>query len=404
MTPMPQVVIVGAGPTGATLALLLAQHNIRVTLIEASRNFHRVFRGEGLMPSGLEALDQMGLSSIIDRIPHQPLKGWEVIIEKRSLFRVAEPLEAGSKACTLVSQPAFLSEVIRAAQQFSTFEFLPDTSVQDLVWSENRVIGIKLNNGSVLESDLVIGADGRNSIVRKRADLTLETQSQPFNILWFKLASSSQFETNNIFYMIAEKDSAFSIFHSAEGNLHVGWAVLEDDRPDGQEVDWIDRFAAASPPWLADYFRQNADTLERPILLSVVVGRCPQWYKPGLLLLGDAAHPLSPIRAQGINMALRDVVVAANHLIPLLKEASTPQALDEAIAAIQAEREPDIIGIQRLQQEEVAQAELVKRNPLLKFLFRYFTPLMRYPAQQSWLRRQLKLRRGFTQVQLSSFI
>src|SRR3569832_2578088 len=99
---MTQVVIVGAGPTGATLALLLVQRGIAVKLIEASRNFRRVFRGEGLMPSGLDALEQMGLSSVLKCIPHRPLDAWVFLIDNRFLFRVDEPMEPGGKTCTLV--------------------------------------------------------------------------------------------------------------------------------------------------------------------------------------------------------------------------------------------------------------------------------------------------------------
>jgi 2-polyprenyl-6-methoxyphenol hydroxylase-like FAD-dependent oxidoreductase len=94
---MTQVVIVGAGPAGATLALLLVKRGIAVKLIESSRNFRRVFRGEGLMPSGLDALEQMGLSPVLESIPHRPLDAWEVLIENRFLFRVDEPIEPGGK-------------------------------------------------------------------------------------------------------------------------------------------------------------------------------------------------------------------------------------------------------------------------------------------------------------------
>jgi 2-polyprenyl-6-methoxyphenol hydroxylase-like FAD-dependent oxidoreductase len=115
---MTQVVIVGAGPTGATLALLLVKRGIPVKLIEASRDFRRVFRGEGLMPSGLDALEQMGLSDLLEGIPHKALDAWEFIIEERSLMRVKEPIEAGGKPCTLVSQPHLLEALIAEASQY----------------------------------------------------------------------------------------------------------------------------------------------------------------------------------------------------------------------------------------------------------------------------------------------
>ena len=106
------VVIVGGGPTGVTLALMLVQRGIAVTLIEAASDFHRVFRGEALMPSGLNAFDDMGLSKILEQIPHRQLNAWEFILNKKPLFKVDEPIETDTQPCTLFTQPTLnLSKV-----------------------------------------------------------------------------------------------------------------------------------------------------------------------------------------------------------------------------------------------------------------------------------------------------
>jgi 2-polyprenyl-6-methoxyphenol hydroxylase-like FAD-dependent oxidoreductase len=396
-----QVVIVGAGPTGATLALMLVKRGITVKLIEASRNFRRAFRGEGLMPSGLDALEQMGLSPVLECIPHQTLDAWEFIIEGRSLFRVDEPIEPGGKPCTLVSQPALLEALIDEASTYPNFEFVQNAPVQDLLWSDGRVSGVKLSSDDFV-ADLVVGADGRNSAVRQRANLSLEQQSQSFDLLWFKLADSPRFESENIFYSILHGHHAFGLFRSSEGNLQLGWALRDRDSMNWKQVDdWSEILASASPPWLAEHFRQNAKTIDRPVLLSVVVGRCSHWYAPGLLLLGDAAHPMSPIRAQGINMALRDVIVAANHLVPLLREAVELSVIDAALSKIQAEREPEIIRVQQLQAQEAAQAELLDKSALIRWAASQLAPLLCYPIRQSWIARQRQLRQGVTRVELT---
>jgi 2-polyprenyl-6-methoxyphenol hydroxylase-like FAD-dependent oxidoreductase len=413
---MSQVVIIGAGPTGLTLAMLLARQGITVKLVEVSRNFRRTFRGEALMPSGLDAIEQMGLSEIVARIPHRPLDAWEFLIENRSIFRVDEPMEAGGQPCTLISQPAFLEAVLAEASACPSFEFIDGTGVRDLVWQDERVVGVTLGDSREIAADLVIGADGRNSIVRQQANLALTTSSASFDILWFKLASSPQLESENVFYSILASQAAFGLFRGSEGNLQVGWSLHREngekyDTSEWQQTDWAQKFAAASPDWLATAFRQQADTIERPMLLSVTVGLCPRWHLPGVLLLGDAAHPMSPIRAQGINMALRDVVVATNHLVPLLQQLpSLPDEkslqlteIDRALSQIQAEREPEIIQIQKLQQAEVAQGELMQNYPLIRYAVSRLVPripLLRARIRQSWIDRQLLLRQGVTQVSL----
>lgn len=397
-----QIVIVGAGPTGVTLALLLVKRRIAVTLIEAAKDFHRVFRGEGLMPSGLEALEEMGLSALLEHIPHRQLDAWEFILEDKQLFRVDEPMGA-TRPCTLISQPPLLKALISEAQTNDGFEFIQGVPVKDLLWSNQRVAGVVLSDGREFTADLVIGADGRNSLVRQRIGLELVRQPKNIDILWFKLAASPEFAADNVFRTIVNGDRVFTIFHGAEsGKLHLAWVMSATENTDSKQTNWAEIFASLSPSWLAEHFRNHADTIESPIRLSVVVGYyCPQWHAPGVLLLGDAAHPMSPVRAQGINLALRDVIVAANHLVPLLQRETEHQDIDTALSHIQAEREAEIIRAQQLQLAEARQGELLPKNALLRSLLIQLAPLLRKTIKKSWLKRQYKMRQGITQVQLT---
>ncbi|MBD2496698.1 FAD-dependent monooxygenase [Nostoc sp. FACHB-280] len=399
---MSQVVIVGAGPTGATLAVLFAKRGIEVKLVEASRNFHRIFRGEGLMPSGLDALAQMGLLPILESIPHRALDAWEFFIDNQFLFRAQEPFQTGERSTTLVSQPSLLEALIAEATNYSNFEFIQGVSVKDLLWNEQRVGGVKLSDERNIDADLVIGADGRNSVVRQRANLSLEHYSKTFDVLWFKLASSSDVGLESIFYSIVNVTHAFGLFQGAEGNLQLGWSLGEGAGSDWRQVDWPKMLVSVSPPGIAEQIKQNQHTIERPVLLSVVVGRCPRWYVPGLLLLGDAAHPMSPIRAQGINMALRDVIVAANHLVPVLLSTKLQQSnIDAVLPEIQAQREPEIVRVQRLQAQEAGQAELLGKSALLRWAISKLPPVLRQFIRQSWLLRQIQLRQGIKPLELT---
>jgi 2-polyprenyl-6-methoxyphenol hydroxylase-like FAD-dependent oxidoreductase len=393
-----KVIIVGAGPAGATLAYLLVQRGIAVTLVEASRTFERFFRGEGLMPNGLDALAQMGLAPLLQHLPHRSLAAWEFWLDQHRLFRVDEPLEKGGKSTTLVSQPEFLEAVVATAARYSGFEFVHGVTVQNLLWQNDRVSGVLLADGRSLSADLVVGTDGRQSTVRQRANLTLTQQPQRFDILWFSLVSHPQFARENIFYSILKGDQALGLFQSAQGRLQVGWFLSESSPSDGQNQDWSSRLTATVPPWLTEHVREHGNTLTRPVLLSVRVGICPRWWVPGALLLGDAAHPMSPIRAQGINMALRDAVVATNHLVPALSSSKDHAALDAALPQIQTERLPEIMRAQVLQQQEVNQAQLLGSSAPLRWAVTQGTPVLRPLIRQAWLRRQRLLRQGVTPV------
>ena len=396
-----QVVIVGAGPTGAVLALILVRRGIKVKLIEASRDFKRQFRGEGLMPSGLDALEQINLLKLLPDLPYQTIDAWDFLLSYRRLFKVDEPLETKGRQCTTVSQPHLLAAIIQEATTYSQFEFIQGEAVGDISYQSDRLSGIKLNSGIEINADLVIAADGRNSLMRKKAGINLIERQNSINILWFKLDSGALSQTKNVFYSIIQGKDAFGLFRSSSGQFHIGWGLHADDNYDWKSVNWVEKLAATSPPWLAEHVRQHQASLTPPMLLSVVVGRCDRWSVPGLLLLGDAVHPMSPIRAQGINMAFRDAIVAANHLVPILKDSEANlEQIDRVLPLIQQEREPEIVRIQQLQAQEMGQAELLHNSAFVRWGARTFAPIIRPGIKYSWLHRQKQMRQGVTKVTL----
>ncbi|MEL7505559.1 MAG: FAD-dependent monooxygenase, partial [Cyanobacteria bacterium J06554_6] len=194
-----KVIIVGAGPAGATLALLLARADVQVTLVEQTNDFDRVFRGEGLMPAGVDALFQMGLDDLLHTIPSRYLESWHIYLEGKEIFVVPESLEKlGNRALSIIPQTAFLEGVVERAQAFPSFRFLPGTAVQNLLTDDNqRVMGVQIRHHkqiSELTGDLVIGCDGRGSIVRRRAGLKLELLPDQYDVLWFKLPAPARLQ------------------------------------------------------------------------------------------------------------------------------------------------------------------------------------------------------------------
>ena len=407
------IVIVGAGPAGATLALMLVQRGIGVVLVEARRDFARSFRGEALMPSGLDALEMMGLLPMLNSLPTQAISSWEFSVEGQPFFSVDEPM-GSNRPCTLVSQAHFLAAVIAQAQQFENFSFLQGEAVQDLLWEGDRVLGVQLSGGlssKPIEASLVIGCDGRGSIVRTKAGLILNEEPKPFNILWFKIDSPESSPPNrpelnaiglssispNPFQVFVQGRNAFSVFRSSENQVQVGWVLSEDDRTWKDISDWRSHLAAASPVALAQYFQTLERPIDRPLLLTVKVGRAPQWSKPGCLLLGDAAHPMSPIRAQGINMALRDAVQATRSITAAWAgslDDGLNGAIDRALTDIQTAREPEICNMQTLQAHEADDAAKLHSSNLLRQVIKTFAPVIGPVIRQKWIHRQKLLRHG----------
>ncbi|MEO0540549.1 MAG: FAD-dependent monooxygenase [Cyanobacteria bacterium P01_A01_bin.105] len=404
-----QVMIVGAGPAGAALALLLARQQVAVTLIEQADSLARVFRGEGLMPAGMDALHQMGLAELLDNIPCRQLESWNIFLEGKEIFVIPEPLRRlGSRALSIVSQTALLEGMIDQAKAYPNFTFLSGTQVQEVVRDDQqRIVGVTVNQAgqsALMPADLVIGCDGRGSTVRRKAGLTLTLLPDQYDVLWFKLPAPVPLQNRCQFYLMARgKTHPAACYTSWDGRLQYGLIMPKGGLAQLGEQDWLTAAMAPAPTWLADHMQTHRAAVSAPVRLNVMVGRCPQWRVPGGLLLGDAAHPMSPVRAQGVNLALRDAIVAANHLVPALRSGQA-KAIDAATAAIQTERMPEVVRSQTLQLRESESLNDIRNATWKLALAQRLVPLVgKLPiAQWAWLFRQRQLRFGVTPVQLTS--
>ncbi|WP_254967413.1 FAD-dependent monooxygenase [Cyanobium sp. CH-040] len=389
----------GAGPAGATLALRLSRAGRPVTLVEASTSLERQFRGEALMPHGLEALEAMGLLPLAGAIPQRPLCGWSFVLEGRELFRLAEPLEAGpdAAACTLISQPELLRHWLAELGELPGARLLLGRRAAGLLLENGRVAGVRLDDGQTLTASLVVAADGRASRLRQQAGLPLQRRGDAIELLWFRLEGHDPSPLQGWFTTLIGPGGLFSAFDSASGGVQLGWV------PQGEETsgDWAERFAALSPPALAAWLRDAAADLREPVRLRVEVGQVERWWRPGLLLLGDAAHPMSPVRAQGINLALRDACTAAEELLKALEGCGGEEQerrLDRALARIEARRRPECERIQTLQAEETQRGLLLRRQGWLRRALALNAPWLGALVAERWRRQQLPLRLGVTNL------
>ena len=347
------VLIVGAGPAGAVLSYLLSREGIPVTLIERQHDFDREFRGEILMPSGIEPFTQMGLEKQLNAVPHVTLNGVELYANQKYLTTFAFNKELfGKYNPRWVSQPDLLEMLVEECSQFRNFKLIRGTRVRKLIEGKNRVLGVIFDGNKKQEqlyASIVIGADGRKSRVRSSLGSPLSAVSVPMDIVWLKVPNIKASSKLSI-YVGGGRLLISAPTH--DENLQLGFVIkkgsFKDIRNQGI-LSLIESIAKHADPILGNHLRKNSGQIKNPFLFSTVADYVHHWTAPGTLLLGDAAHAMSPVGGQGLNLAIRDSIIAANHLIPTLTRSSNENKLDETTKKIQAERSTEIETIQRLQ-------------------------------------------------------
>ena len=354
--PPGSVIVVGAGPAGASLAYLLASRGVPVTLLERQRDFAREFRGEVLLPSGLEALHEMGLGDVVSSIPHIAPTAIALYASARPVFRLpVQPEFVGAHPPTALSQPAFLEAVIRAASAYPSFKVEIGATVTDLLRVGGRVGGVIVRSQTgerQLHADLVVGADGRSSAIRRACGLEVRKHGLDADIVWCKLPLPAFLGGDAPLRVYIGSAHLLIAYRAADELLQVAWVIAKGTYGELRQrgiTEWVEEMAHHVTPDLGAHLREHSRSLTHPFLLSAVSDRVTRWSVPGGLVIGDAAHTMSPVGGQGINIALRDAVVAANHLVPVLQRTPTAERLDAATQAIETERTPEVAYIQQLQ-------------------------------------------------------
>ena len=351
---MKNVVVVGAGPAGASIAYLLANRGIAVTLVERRRDFAREFRGEILMPSGIEALQQLGLGDALAQPDSHAASDFALYMNSELIFtEQLDPEVFHGHPPLAISQPALLEAIVAKAEKLTTFTFVRGVSVKELVEDNGTITGVTIredNRDRFLPADLVIGADGRNSVVRKHLNHAVTEKSPPMDIVWCKLPCPDDWPGLKAY---VGRGHLLVAYHTWDHSLQLGWVILKGTfgelRNKGIEA-WIEEMARHVSPDLASHLRTHSDAAEKPFLLDTVSDCVNGWSQPGVLLIGDAAHTMSPVGGQGVNIALRDAVVAANYLEPLLNNSSTSVTeITSALHDIEKERRVEVDYIQNLQ-------------------------------------------------------
>jgi 2-polyprenyl-6-methoxyphenol hydroxylase-like FAD-dependent oxidoreductase len=314
--------VAGGGPAGMMLGLLLARAGVSVLVLEKHADFLRDFRGDTIHPSTLELMHELGLLEELLRLPHQELPRLVAQVGDTAL-PVADftHLRTRCKFIALMPQWDFLDFLARHAAGYAAFRLEMRAEATGLVEEAGRVIGVRGSAATgpfEVHADLVVAADGRSSILRERAGLHVEDLGAPMDVLWFRLSRSpgdpeatmGRFDAGRIFVLI-----------NRGPYWQCGYVIPKDGAGEVRRrgLEAFRASVAALAPFAADRIVEIRDW-DDVKLLTVKVDRLRQWYRPGLLCIGDAAHAMSPVGGVGINLAIQDAVAAANRLWMPLRE------------------------------------------------------------------------------------
>jgi 2-polyprenyl-6-methoxyphenol hydroxylase-like FAD-dependent oxidoreductase len=314
--------IVGGGPAGAVLSLLLARQGISVYLLETHKDFDRDFRGDTIHPAVMQIMEELGLSNSLLQLPHAKMHRIQVKTPQETITLADfSRLKTPYPYIMMLPQVRFLEFITQEAQKYPNFHLILGANVQELITENGIIQGVRYRGQGgwhEVRATLTIGADGRHSKLRQLGDFESVETSPPMDVLWFRLPRQPE------------------EFAGGMGRFGSGKIVVMLDRGDEWQMGYVipkggyQQLRAAGLEELKksiiDTVPELANRIEflhdwsKIAFLCVESSLVKRWYRPGLLLIGDAAHIMSPVGGVGINYAIQDAVVAANILSQPLQQ------------------------------------------------------------------------------------
>jgi 2-polyprenyl-6-methoxyphenol hydroxylase-like FAD-dependent oxidoreductase len=330
--------VVGCGPAGAMLGLLLARAGVDVVVLEKHPDFFRDFRGDTIHASTLRVLDELGLLAGFERLPQQHTSRISVLTDDGMLpFGDFTHLPGRFQYISFVPQWDFLSFVTDEAWRYPAFRLRQRAECVGLLYDDGRVCGVRYRTPGgehELRATLTVAADGRGSVVRRAAGLTPVEFGAPMDVLWFRVprregdptSTFARLTPGRLFPMIDRRtywQGGYVMPKGSFGTLRArGIETLRDE-------------LRQAMPFLDGRLDESLQGWDDVGFLEVRVNRLRRWHRPGLLCVGDAAHAMSPIAGVGINLAIQDAVAAANLLAEPLRRGDVT---DRDLAAVQRRR------------------------------------------------------------------
>ncbi|MFE7778371.1 FAD-dependent oxidoreductase [Streptomyces sp. NPDC057445] len=355
--------VVGGGPAGMVLGLLLARAGVEVTVLEKHGDFLRDFRGDTVHPSTLALLEDLGLAEKFAALPQRRVTTVQLPLgPDRSLVTVGDigALRGKYNYIAMVPQWDLLDLLVDEARREPSFSVRMSTAATSFLMERGRVAGVRYRTSDgrtgELRATLTVACDGRGSLARSLPELGLRSFACPMDAWWFRLPRRA----SDPHGLVGGVGDRFFTALIDRGDYWQCAALIPKGTDASRRAAGLERFMAEfteAAPWLADrvHALRSWDEVK---LLDVRLDRLRRWYRPGLLCIGDAAHAMSPVFGIGINLAVEDAVAAARHLVGPLRAGSVGP---RDVRAVQRRRRPTTAGTQALQR--VAHRQVIE--PLL---------------------------------------
>jgi 2-polyprenyl-6-methoxyphenol hydroxylase-like FAD-dependent oxidoreductase len=350
------VAVVGGGPAGVVLGLLLARAGIAVRVVEKHDDFNRDFRGDTVHASTIRLLDELGLGDRFAALPQSRLDDFSLPMPDGSRLLLGDfsRLRPPYDHVAMVPQWDLLDLLVTAARQEPSFDISMGLAATGTIEENGVVTGVHLRpyrgDGETeeLRADVVIACDGRDSVLRTAAGLRPRSVQVPFDTWWFRLPREPGDATTALVPAFSGTDVLLS-FPRPDYHQVAYFAPKGSDA--ALRAEGLEAFRARVARLRPD-FAGRADTIasmDDVHVLDVRMDRLPRWWRSGLLCIGDAAHAMSPAGGVGINLAVQDAVATASVLAPALQRGLRGAALDRTLARVQCRRTPPAVAIQTAQ-------------------------------------------------------
>ncbi|MFF3847871.1 FAD-dependent monooxygenase [Streptomyces sp. NPDC002328] len=360
------VCVIGAGPAGLALSLMLLRSGVRVVLLERSIGLRRDFHGEILQPGGQRILDELGVLAAARARGACPLDGFQVLQDERVLLDIDYRRLPAPYDCLLaLPQRHLLHELLAACRALPGFTLLEGHRLGALLRERGRVVGVGARHGGgrqvTVRAHVVVGADGRHSRTRTLAGIDAgRTEAFDQDVVWFALPGAGR--ATGTVRVHRSEHGALLVHDSHPDRLRVGWTLPHRtwNLAAARGIDDIRRELAAALPRFADLIHDRLHAVTDLKPLDVFAAQATEWVRDGLILVGDSAHTHGPIGAQGINLALQDA--AAAHPV-LLDAVRAGDASRERLLPYERRRRPAAEAVHRMQRTQ-ARALLGRGGPV----------------------------------------